>query len=322
MGARIPVATLEPSGRRMPLFGMGTAVYPFAAAEAARTAVVHAIRLGYRHFDTAALYQSEQPLGEAIAEALSQGLVTSRDELFVTTKLWCSDAHRDLVVPALKNSLRNLGLDYVDLYLVHWPVSVKPGNYELDVKGEDLMTFDMASVWEAMEQCHHLGLAKAIGVCNFSCKKLESLLETAKIPPAVNQVEMSPLWQQQKLRKLCAARGIHVTAYSPLGASGMPWGSDQVMGSNVLRKIAEAKGKTVAQVCLRWVHEQKVSLLVKSFNMKRMEENLDIFDHWELNAEEHHMISQIPQSKSFPAPQFCSCDGQYKSLAELWDGEI
>ncbi|MQL90512.1 hypothetical protein Taro_023103 [Colocasia esculenta] len=167
--ARIPVATLEPSGRRMPLFGMGTAVYPFAAAEAARTAVVHAIRLGYRHFDTAAIYQSEQPLGEAIAEALSQGLVTSRDELFVTTKLWCRDAHRDLVVPALKNCL---------------------------------------------------------------------------------------------------------------------------------------------------------SLLVKSFNMKRMEENLDIFDHWELNEEELHMISQIPQSKSIPGFQFCSCDGQYKSLAELWDGEI
>ncbi|RVW60325.1 NADPH-dependent codeinone reductase 1-2 [Vitis vinifera] len=139
-----------------------------------KESILHAIKLGYRHIDAASVYNSEQPLGEAITEALGLGLIKSREELFVTSKLWCSDAHPHLVLPALSKTLKlislptfqwNLGLEYLDLYLVHFP-----------------------SVWEAMEVCHSLGLAKSIGVSNFSCKKLQDLLATAKIPPAVNQV--------------------------------------------------------------------------------------------------------------------------------------
>ncbi|KAF8395083.1 hypothetical protein HHK36_019023 [Tetracentron sinense] len=241
---KIPEVPLGSGGQSIPLLGMGTAAYPFVASEATKLSILHAIELGYRHFDTAALYQSEQPLGEAIR----LGPITSRDELFITSKLWCTDAHHDLVLPALRKTLQNLQLEYLDLYLIHFPVSSKPGEYVFPFKTEELLPLDIKSVWEAMEECQKLGLTKSIGVSNFSCKKLEKLLAVAKIPPAVNQVEMNPLWQQKKLRQFCREKGIHITAYSPLGAKGTLWGTDKVMECEVLKEIGDARGKTVAQV--------------------------------------------------------------------------
>ncbi|XP_006649702.2 deoxymugineic acid synthase 1 [Oryza brachyantha] len=304
----------------MPRVGMGTAVQG-ARPEPVRRAVLGAIGAGYRHFDTAAHYETEAPIGEAAAEAVRSGVIASRAELFITSKLWCSDAHRDRVLPALRQTLRNLQMEYVDLYLVHWPVSMKPGRYRGPFTADDFVPFDMAAVWEAMEECHRLGLAKAIGVCNFSCKKLETLLSFATIPPAVNQVEVNPVWQQRKLRELCREKGIQICAYSPLGASGTHWGSDSVMASAVLHDISRSKGKTVAQVCLRWVYEQGDCLIVKSFDETRMRENLDIVG-WELTEEERRRIAGIPQRKINRALRFVSEQGPYKSLDELWDGEI
>ncbi|CAL9208728.1 deoxymugineic acid synthase 1-like [Musa acuminata AAA Group] len=317
----IPEVMLSSGAKPMPLIGLGTAVYPFAASETMRAAILRAIELGYRHFDTAAIYRSEEPLGEAIAEAVRSGAIESRDELFITSKLWCSDAHGHLVLPALQRTLRNLQLDYLDLYLIHWPVSTKPGKYEVPMPKEDLLPIDLSSVWKAMEQCQRFGLTRSIGVSNFSTEKLETLLSIANIPPAVNQVEVNPLWQQQKLRELCVAKGIQVCAYSPLGAKGTMWGQDWVMNCDVIKDIAAAKGKTLAQICLRWVHEQGDCVLAKSFNEKRMLENLDILD-WELNEEEKRKISEIPQRKGCLGLEFVSDDGPYKSAEELWDGEI
>ncbi|CAL9068606.1 unnamed protein product [Musa banksii] len=317
----IPEVMLSSGAKPMPLIGLGTAVYPFAASETMRAAILRAIELGYRHFDTAAIYRSEEPLGEAIAEAVRYGAIESRDELFITSKLWCSDAHGHLVLPALQRTLRNLQLDYLDLYLIHWPVSTKPGKYEVPMPKEDLLPIDLSSVWKAMEQCQRFGLTRSIGVSNFSTEKLETLLSIANIPPAVNQVEVNPLWQQQKLRELCVAKGIQVCAYSPLGAKGTMWGQDWVMNCDVIKDIAAAKGKTLAQICLRWVHEQGDCVLAKSFNEKRMLENLDILD-WELNEEEKRKISEIPQRKGCLGLEFVSDDGPYKSAEELWDGEI
>ncbi|CAL9781488.1 unnamed protein product [Musa acuminata subsp. burmannicoides] len=317
----VPEVMLSSGAKPMPLIGLGTAVYPFAASETMRAAILRAIELGYRHFDTAAIYRSEEPLGEAIAEAVRSGAIESRNELFITSKLWCSDAHGHLVLPALQRTLRNLQLDYLDLYLIHWPVSTKPGRYEVPMPKEDLLPIDLSSVWKAMEQCQRLGLTRSIGVSNFSTKKLETLLSIANIPPAVNQVEVNPLWQQQKLREFCVAKGIQVCAYSPLGAKGTMWGQDWVMNCDVIKDIAAAKGKTLAQICLRWVHEQGDCVLAKSFNEKRMLENLDILD-WELNEEEKRKISEIPQRKGCLGLEFVSDDGPYKSAEELWDGEI
>ncbi|KAI8556974.1 hypothetical protein RHMOL_Rhmol05G0298200 [Rhododendron molle] len=306
-------------------------------------------------------------------------MIESRGELFVTSKLWCSDVHPHRVLPALQDTLQKLGLEYLDLYLIHHPVSMKPaGSFVLPFNKSDLLPMDFKSVWEAMEECHKLGLTKNIGVSNFSVKKLQQLLLTAKIHPAVNQVsvfiylfiyllllqatieynnlncimdlvcafilhaillnllecachyiwgfesckvKMSPLWQQKKLRKFCEEKGIHVTAYSPLGAKGTLWGTDQVMECEILKEIAKAKGKTLAQVCLRWVYEQGVSVLVKSFNEERMRENLDIFG-WKLSSEESQKIDQIPQRRAYVGLVFVSDAGPFKSVEELWDGEI
>ncbi|GFZ21386.1 NAD(P)-linked oxidoreductase superfamily protein [Actinidia rufa] len=227
----IPEASLSCTDKTIPLVGFGTAVYPLQPSQTMRESILRAIQLGYRHFDSAALYQSEQPLGEAITKSIEKGFITSRDQLFITSKLWCSAAHHDLVLPALQNSLNST-----------------PGKYEVPIKEEDIVPFDLKSVWEAMEECKNVGLTKSIGVSNFSCKKLQQLLATANIPPAVNQVEMNPLWQQKKLREFCERNGIHVTAYSPLGAKGTIWGSSQVMECDVLNDIAIAREKTVAQV--------------------------------------------------------------------------
>ncbi|KAK5840939.1 deoxymugineic acid synthase 1-B-like isoform X1 [Gossypium arboreum] len=308
--------------KAIPFIGFGTAEYPFGASrDTLKETIIEAFKLGYRHFDTAAVYQSEQPLGEAISDALRLGIIKSRDELFITSKLWCSDAHHDLVLPALHKTLKNLKLEYVDLYLIHWPLSLKPGKPEFPFKKEDMVPMDIKSVWEAMEECNDIGLTKSIGVSNFSCKKLENLLSSARIPPAVNQVEMSPMWQQKKLRKFCEEKGIVVEAYSPLGAKGTAWGTNQVMECDVLKEIAQAKGKSVAQVCLRWAYEQGVCVIVKSFNKERMKQNLDIFD-WRLSDDELLKISQLPQCKGYPALDFVSDDGPFKSLQEFWDGEI
>ncbi|KAL7260165.1 hypothetical protein ACSBR1_005936 [Camellia fascicularis] len=318
----IPKVRLGSTNATIPLLGFGTAAWPFGASkEIMKESIMNALKLGYRHFDAAAVYQSEQTLGEAIAQALQLGLIQSRTELFITSKLWCSDAHPDRVLPALQNTLQRLGLEYLDLYLIHFPISLKSGGYEVPFSDKDLCPMDFKSVWEAMEECHKLGLSKHIGVSNFSCKKLQQLLLKSKIPPAVNQVEMSPLWQQKKLREFCEKKGIHFTAYSPLGARGTLWGTNQVMDCEILKEIAEAKGKTVAQVCLRWVYEQGVSVLVKSFNKERMKENLDIFD-WALSPEESKKIDQISQQKGCPGLEFTSDQGPYKSVEELWDEKI
>ncbi|KAF8389654.1 hypothetical protein HHK36_024173 [Tetracentron sinense] len=315
----IPEVILS-SGQKMPLIGMGTAAYPLPPPDLLTPTIINAIEIGYRHFDTASIYNSEEALGRAVKGALEQGLIKTRDEVFITSKLWCTDNHHDLVLPALKNTLQKLGLEYVDLYLIHWPVRLKQGAVGFSFSNDEHLPFDMKGTWEAMEECSRLGLAKSIGVSNFSCKKLSQLLANATIPPAVNQVEMTPAWQQKKMREFCKENGIHMSAWSPLGANGAVWGSLAVMNSPILKDIALAKGKSVAQVSLRWIYEQGVSLIVKSFNKERMKENLQIFD-WGLSEEELAMVNQIPQGRGYSGELFVSPYGSYKSVDELWDGE-
>ncbi|KAM5574875.1 D-galacturonate reductase-like [Rosa sericea] len=301
----------------MPVIGMGTSSHPPVDRQTAKAAILEAIKVGYRHFDTAFAYgNSEQHLGEAIADALRLGLIESRDELFITTKLWASFAERDLVLPAINTSLRNLQMEYVDMYIIHWPFKLGREMTGMPLDEDQVQPLDIKSVWEGMEECKKLGLARGIGVSNFTSKMLEELLSIAKIPPAVNHVEMSPAWQVKKLREFCKAKGIHVTAYSPLGASGTSWGDDRVLGSQVLQQIAKAKGKTTAQISLRWVYEQGVSMVAKSYNKERMRQNLDIFD-WSLTEEELQKMSRLPQIKGFV---FASLLGQHDLLLQIDTG--
>ncbi|XP_027099484.2 D-galacturonate reductase-like [Coffea arabica] len=311
--AKVPEVTLSSCEKTMPVIGMGTSSFPPADLETTKTAIIEAIKAGYRHFDTAFTYGSEKPLGEAIAEALTLGLIMSRDELFITTKLWSSSAERDQIVPACKMSLQNLQLDYIDLYLIHMPVRLTRTIRSTPVEKDAIEPLDVKGVWEGMEECVKLGLTKGIGVSNFSCKKLEEVLAVATIPPAVNQVELNPTWQQKGLREFYKAKGIEITAYSPLGANNTKWGDNRVMDSDVLAEIAKSRGKTVAQVALRWVYEQGVSLVTKSYNKERMKQNLQIFD-WSLSEEELEKISQIPQRK---AVTLASIFGPHDLVLEL-----
>ncbi|KAI3516862.1 hypothetical protein L1887_15969 [Cichorium endivia] len=311
--------------------------------------IIEAIKLGYRHFDTAAIYGTEKPLGEAIREALRLGLIKSRSELFITTKLWCTSADRHLVLPAINHSLQmiqecnfevklkncsfgsksmnpncdseqksafprrklhyigkncgaekqmlNLGLEYVDLYLIHWPIKSIQDEIKFPISKECVATLNVKVVWAGMEECQNLGLTKSIGVSNFYPKIIQQILSFAKIPPTVNQVEMNPLWQQKKLVQFCKENNILVTAYSPLRAFGNNvWGHNRVMECDILQEIAKSKGKTVAQISLKWLYEQGVSIAVKSFNTKRMKQNLDIFS-WSLTKEELEKIDKIPQHR-------------------------
>ncbi|XP_060185434.1 D-galacturonate reductase-like [Lycium barbarum] len=315
--------TLNNCDKAMPVIGMGTASSsrpgpaPDSSETTVKSAILEAIKAGYRHFDTAFIYPSEKPLGEAIVEALHLGLIKSRDEIFITTKLWCTFAQRDQVVHACKLSLQKLQLEYVDMYLIHQPLRISEKIQQLPVPKEIIHPLDIKGVWEGMEECKSLGFTKGIGVSNFSCKKLEELLSVAKIPPAVNQVEMNPIWQQKELREFCKAKGIHITAYSPLGANNTFWGDNRVVECDVLTQIAKSKGKTTAQVALRWVYEQEVSLVTKSFNKERMKENLQIFD-WSLSEQDLQKISELPQHRGF---SMASLYGPHDLLLQL-DAEI
>ncbi|KAL2243863.1 methylecgonone reductase-like [Sesamum indicum] len=309
------------SGHKMPSLALGTATYPMPTPHQLTSILIDAIAAGYRHIDTAASYGTEETVGQAVAAAVERGLIGSRNEVFVTSKLSTKDTHRDLVLPALKETLRKLGMDYVDLYLVHWPIRIKQSADPFNLREEDMLEFDAKGVWEGMEECCRLGLVKSIGVSNFSCAKLSKLLEFASIPPAVNQVEMNVGWQQQKMLEYCKEKRIHVCAWSPLAANGAIWGSLAVMDSPILKEIAAAKNKTIAQVALRWIHEQGGTPIVKSFNKERMKQNLQIFD-WELTVDELCKIQKVPQAKGFRGERFVFPEGQYKSLEQLWDGEI
>ncbi|KAM5558283.1 D-galacturonate reductase [Rosa sericea] len=318
--AKVPSVTLSSSSdeiQTMPIIGMGTSSYPRADPETAKAAILEAIRAGYRHFDTAFAYGSEQDLGEAIAEALRLGLINSRDELFITTKLWASFAEKDLVLPSIKASLRNLQLEYIDMYIIHWPFKLGKEVKSMPVERDLVQPLDIKSVWEAMEECKKLGLARGIGVSNFTCSMLEELLSFAEIPPAVNQLEMNPAWQLKKLRDFCKAKGTHVTAYSPLGAAKTKWGDNRVLGSDVIEEIALAKGKTTAQISLRWVYEQGVSIVTKSYNKERMRQNLEIFDFC-LTEEELEKMSHLPQRKGVT---FASLLGPHDIVLEI-DAEL
>ncbi|CAL5184851.1 unnamed protein product [Lathyrus oleraceus] len=312
----IPEVLLN-SGHKMPMLGFGTGTVPLPPSYELIPAFINAIKVGYRHFDTAAYYGSEESLGQAITQALEQGLIKSRNELFVTTKLWCTDSHPGLVLSALENSLKRLDLEYVDLYLIHFPVRLRQGVKGINYNNGDILPFDMKGTWEDMEKCVNLGLTKSIGLSNFGIKRISEILQYATIPPALVTVEMNAAWTQENLRNFCKEKGIHVSAWSPLGANGAVWGSLAVMESPILKEIATSLGKSVAQVALRWVIEQGSTPIVKSFNKERMKGNLEIFD-WKLSKYDLEKIKKIPQYRAFKGERFISENGPYKTAEDLW----
>ncbi|KAJ7244665.1 hypothetical protein O6H91_07G058800 [Diphasiastrum complanatum] len=313
------------NGLLMPAIGYGTGLRftrdETRTRDELKEAILSAIQLGYRTFDTASSYGTEAALGDALSDAFQQGLVT-RSEVFVTSKLACDNYDPDDVLPALQRSLRSLQLEYLDLYLVHFPLKLRRGAIFPPKEKDILPAWEMKGTWKALERCVDIGVTKDIGVSNFTVKKLEQLLDFARISPVVDQVELHPIWQQRQLREYCKKKNIHVSAWSPLGGPGKPWGSYRVLEHPIIKRIAEKHGKTPAQVTLRWIMEIGVSAMVRTLTPGRMLENISIFD-FALTEEDHAEISTIEQKRLALFEYLCNqTTSPYETVEDLWDGEL
>ena len=307
-----------PNGSQMPVIGLGMWKVDRAAAPAL---VEEAARAGYRHFDCASDYGNEAEVGAGLQQVARAG-IARRDEFWVTSKLWNTNHAAEHVRPACERSLRDLKVDYLDLYLIHFPVALKyvppetrypAGWFEDPDAPEPRMKpvrVPVSETWQAMEELLRAGLVKNIGVSNFNISLLRDMLAYAKIPPAVLQVEMHPYLTQHKLVRFCCEAEIAVTAFSPLGAPsyvplGMATDSDSVLNEQVVREIAGRHKKTPAQIVLHWAVQRGTSAIPKSSKAERLRENIAIFD-FELTMDDMETISGLDRNRRFNDPGvFC-----------------
>ena len=309
------------TGAEMPILGLGTWK---SATNEVYEAVKTAIKSGYRHIDCAAIYGNEKEVGDAIRESIAEGVVT-REELWITSKLWNNSHGRDNVIPALTKTLTDLQLDYLDLYLIHWPVPLKP-DAAFPLGEGSFYTLEeqpVSDTWQGMEAAYEKGLARQIGVSNFGIKKLEELLETSPVKPMVNQVELHPYLSQTALVDYCHAQNIYVTAYSPLGSSDRPEqmkGADEpvLLKDDTISKIADSKGISTAQVLLSWVKQRGISVIPKSVNPGRLAQNLAAADIT-LSDEEMHQINALNRDRRYIDGSFWTVPGSPHSLDTFWD---
>ena len=254
-------------GNSMPMLGLG--VWDAKSGKETYDAVIHALNIGYRHIDTAEMYGNEKDVGNAVIDS---GL--PRKDIFITTKLWDSGLGYDHALNAFDVSLNNLNLEYIDLYLIHWP--------------ENGLQW---KIWSALERIKKEGRSLSIGVSNFAPKHLKEILNNADLLPTVNQIEISPFLQQQEISSFCKKENIHLTGYCPL-ARGTRF------NNHILCKVSKEIKKTAAQVMIRWALQSGHTVIPKSTRIRRIEENADVFD-FKLNENQMTMLNQLEEGLRF-----------------------
>ncbi|EFX88431.1 hypothetical protein DAPPUDRAFT_230297 [Daphnia pulex] len=314
MSAKIPSLLLN-NGCKMPLIGFGTAK---AYKDEIIRAVGDAIEVGYRHIDGAPIYGNEVEVGQAIRQKMDDAIIDRKD-LFIVSKLWCTFMSPRLVEPALRMTLKNLQLDYLDLYLMHWPMAFEenpemildvPFDENGRVKCKDV---DYVDTWKAMEACVRQGLVRSIGVSNFNSQQLKRLLENCAIKPVTNQVEAHVYLNQKPMIELCREYGIVVTAYSPLGRPSLvedPVNEPILPNDPQINEVAVRYRRTVAQILLRYLTMQGVAVIPKSSNRARMLENLSSLD-FDLAAEDMAFIDSLNRNHRFVKMAWSSHHHQY-----------
>ncbi|PQA96885.1 glyoxal reductase [Chryseobacterium shigense] len=260
-----PVVTLN-NGVDIPALGFG--VWQMENLNECESAVIKAIQTGYRMIDTAAIYQNETAVGQAVKDS---GI--SRDELFITSKVWVQDHGYEQTKKAFQKTLERLQMEYLDMYLIHWPYG------------------DFLGSWKALEELYNEGKIKAIGVCNFTVEKLEELKANSTVPPVINQIELHPVFQQKELQGYNKENNIITQPWSPLGN-----GNADLLNNAQLKSIAEKYNKTVAQVILRWHLQEGFVVIPKSVTPSRIEENFNVFD-FELGDEEMNIVRSLDTGK-------------------------
>ena len=274
------------SGISMPMIGFGT--FQISEPKECETCVFHALKTGYRLIDTAAAYDNEEAVGNAVR---ASGI--PRKEVFLTTKLWVQDAGYDSTLRAFETSLKKLGTDYIDLYLIHQPFG------------------DVYGAWRAMERLYREGAARAIGVSNFPSDRLVDLCMNHEIRPMVNQIEIHPFFQQQEALRVMADYGIVPQAWGPLSEA-----QRDIFHHPILTKIAQKHGKTAAQVILRWHYQRGVATIPKTVHQERMSENLDIFD-FTLTEKELVSIAGMDIGHSEIIDHHCFCTARQLNSVKI-----
>lgn len=324
-----PAITLA-AGGRLPAVGLGLWKVPNPAAA---DLVVRAVTAGYRHLDCACDYGNEKEVGDGIRAALGAGLCR-REDLWVTSKLWNTYHARGHVRPAVERSLRDLGLDYLDLYLVHFPIAQEfvpfdrryPPGWFADPNDPHprmrLASVPLAETWAGMEDLVTAGLVRHIGVCNYNTALLRDLLGYARVRPAVLQVELHPYLTQDKLLRFCADHKVAVTAFSPLGAPsyvplGMAAADESVLDHPAVAAVAARHGKTPAQVVLRWGWQRGTAVVPKTVRPERLAENLAVFD-FALTADEMAVLSGLNRNRRFNDPGVF-CEAAFNTFCPIYE---
>lgn len=292
------------TGHRMPMVGLGTWK---SAPGQVKQAVLAALDCGYRHIDCAAAYGNEQEVGEALALRVGPEKTLTREEIFVTSKLWNTKHDPEDVEAACRTTLTDVGISYLDLYLMHWPMAFQRGK-ELMPRREDgsvcYSDTHYRDTWSAMESLVDKGLVKAIGLSNFNARQIDDIFRVARHKPVVNQVECHVYLSQQDLIAHCRSLGVCVTAYSPLGSGDRPWASPDeptLLEDSQLGAIAQRYKKSPAQIILRWHIQRAVTCIPKSVTPSRIQQNIQVFD-FTLSEEDMSLINSFNRNERFIVP--------------------